>query len=142
MRELGQGKTLTSEQDPAKEAMVPVQGVAVPAMLAELVLALCCPLSHSQANGTHHVWMSVAQLPLAAHQAWHIVTHHPRGATSSTHVPVMSQYISKSNVNTQGGSLFPRTAKFKELFKYECLMHLMIGNQGLFNSVKKQKREA
>lgn len=87
----GAGRTrrrrLTSEEDPAKEAVISVQGVAVPAMLAELVLALCCPLSHTQANGTHHVWVSVAQLTLAAHQAWNIVTHHPGGATCGSHVP-------------------------------------------------------
>lgn len=80
-RELGEGRRLTSEEDPAKEAVVSVQGIAVPAVLAELVLALRGPLSHTQANSAHHVWVSVAQLTLAAHQAWHIVTHHPRGAT-------------------------------------------------------------
>lgn len=37
-------RRLTSDEDPAKEAVISVQGVAVPAMLAELVLALCGPL--------------------------------------------------------------------------------------------------
>lgn len=85
--ELCEGERLTSEQDPAEEAVIPVQGVAVPAVLAELVLALHRPLSHAQANGTHHIRVSVAQLPLVAHQAWHVVTHHPGGATRSSHVP-------------------------------------------------------
>lgn len=71
--------------------MIPVQRVAVPAVLAELVLALRCPLGHAQANGPHHIWVPVAQLPLAAHQAWHIVTHHPGGATCSSHVPEKDQ---------------------------------------------------
>ena len=48
-RELCEGERLTSEQDPAEEAVIPVQGVAVPAVLAELVLALHRPLSHAQA---------------------------------------------------------------------------------------------
>lgn len=98
-RQLGEGGRLTSEEDPAKEAVVSVQGIAVPAVLAELVLALRCPLSHTQANSAHHVWVSVAQLTLAAHQAWHIVTHHPRGATWSSHVPVRNQRKDKSVVN-------------------------------------------
>lgn len=92
-------RRLTSEEDPAKEAVVSVQGVAVPAMLAELMLALCCPLSHAQANGTHHVWVSVAQLTLAAHQTWHIVTHHPGGATCRSHVPGRDGQKGKVDVN-------------------------------------------
>lgn len=86
-----EGRRLTSEQDSAKEAVVPVQGVAVPAVLAELVLALGRPLGHAQANGTHHIWVSVAQLPLAAHQSWHIVAHHPGRAACSFHVPGKGQ---------------------------------------------------
>lgn len=91
-QELPERRRLTSEQDPAEEAVVSVKGVAVPAVLAELVLALSCPLGHTQANGTHHVGVSVAQLPLAAYQAWHIVTHHPGRAACSFHVPGKDQH--------------------------------------------------
>lgn len=90
--ELPGRRRLTSEQDPAEEAVVSVQGVAVPAVLAELVLALSCPLGHTQADGAHHVGVSVAQLPLAAYQAWHIVTHHPGRAACSFHVPGKDQH--------------------------------------------------
>lgn len=98
-RELGGGRRLTSEEDPAKEAVISVQGVAAPAVMPELVLALCSPLSHAQADGTHHIWVAVAQLTLAAHQAWHIVAHHPGGAACSPHVPVGIQEKGESAVN-------------------------------------------
>lgn len=45
--ELHEGRRLTSEQDPAEEAVISVEGVAVPAVLAELVLTLCSPLGHA-----------------------------------------------------------------------------------------------
>lgn len=85
--EPGQGRRLTSEQDLAKEAVILVHGVAVPTMLAELMLTLCCPFGHTLAYGTHHVRVSVAQLTLAAHQSGHIVTHHPGGVTCDFHLP-------------------------------------------------------
>lgn len=109
------GRRLTSEQDPAEKAVVPVQGVAVPAVLAELVLALRCPLGHAQANGTHHVWVSVAQLPLAAYQAWHIVTHHPGGAACSSHVPGKGQH-SCENTDIEVQSHVSWDTEFKALF--------------------------
>lgn len=54
--------------------MVPVQGGAVPAMVAELVLTLSDPLSGTLAHGAHDVWVTLAQLPLPAHQPRDIVT--------------------------------------------------------------------
>lgn len=111
------GRRLTSKQDPAKEAVVPVQGVAVPAVLAELVLALRCPLCHAQANGTHHIRVSVAQLPLAAHQAWHIITHHPRGAACSSHVPGKGQHRGENpDIEAQSHNVSWET-EFKALFQ-------------------------
>ena len=119
--ELREGGRLTSKQDPAEEAVIPVQGVAVPAVLAELVLALCCPLGHAQADGTHHVRVSVAQLPLAAHQAWHIVTHHPGGATCSSHVPGKDQHGGEHRT-ARPHTVFPGRGKSsKQRFKYEFL---------------------
>lgn len=112
--ELCKGGRLTSEQDPAKEAVIPVQRVAVPAVLAELVLALCCPLGHAQPNGTHHVRVSVAQLALAAHQAWHIVTHHPGGAACSSHVPAKEQHGGGNTMNVRAGALFPGRLKISK----------------------------
>lgn len=100
--ELHEGRGLTSEQDPAKETVIPVQRVAVPAVLAELVLALCRPLGHSEANGPHHVRVPVAQLSLAAHQAWNIVTHYPGGATCSSHVPAKDQHRGENTTKGQG----------------------------------------
>lgn len=115
-------RRLTSEEDPAKEAVISVQGVAVPAMLAELVLALCSPLSHTQANGTHHIWVSVAQLTLPAHQAWHIVTHHPGGATCSSHVPGRDQQEGKVDVNRQARRDAPWETSPAALFEDELLI--------------------
>lgn len=40
----------TSEHDAAKDSVVPVQGGAVPAVVAELVLALSDPLSGTLAH--------------------------------------------------------------------------------------------
>lgn len=110
------GWRLTSEQDPAEEAVVPVQGVAVPAVLAELVLALGCPLCHAQADGTHHVRVSVAQLPLAAHQARHVVTHHPGGAACGSHVPGKGQHRGE-HTDTEARSHVSWETAFKALFQ-------------------------
>lgn len=95
------GRRLTPEQHPAEEAVVPVERVAVPAVLAELVLALRRPLGHAQANRTHHVWVAVAQLPLAAHQSWHVIAHHPGGASRSSHVPGKDQHRGENAVNRE-----------------------------------------
>lgn len=86
-------------------------------------MALCCPLGHAQANGTHHVWVSVAQLPLAAHQTWHIVTHHPGGPACSSHVPGKSQHRGEDSRNSgaccrESGE----TEEFKIRFKDEFLI--------------------
>lgn len=66
----------TSEHDTAKDSVVPVQGGAVPAMVAELVLTLSDPFSGTLAHRAHDVWVTLAQLPLPAHQARDIVTDH------------------------------------------------------------------
>lgn len=125
--ELHAGRGLTSEQDPAEKAMVPVQGVAVPSVLAELVLTLCSPLGHTQADGTHHVRVPVAQLPLAAYQAWHIVTHHPGGAACSSHVPEKDQHRDENTINSEGWChVSQETKEFKAWFEYEFLILLGI----------------
>lgn len=66
----------TSEHDAAKDSVVPVQGGAVPAVVAELVLALSDPFSGTLAHRAHDVRVTLAQLPLPAHQTRDIVTDH------------------------------------------------------------------
>lgn len=66
----------TSEHDTAKDSVVPVQGGAVPAVVAELVLTLSDPFSGTLAHRAHDVWVTLAQLPLPAHQTRDIVTDH------------------------------------------------------------------
>jgi len=77
---------LTAQQDAAQQALPPLQRVAVPAVPAELVLALGGPGGHAAADGEHGVGVPPAQLPLAAHQARHVVAHHP-GRAHGAHVP-------------------------------------------------------
>lgn len=55
-------------------------------MPAELVLALGRPGGHAAADGEHGFGVPPAQLPLPAHQARHVVAHHPRRA-HGPHVP-------------------------------------------------------
>lgn len=75
--ELGRGEGApTSEHDTAKDGVVPVHGGAVPAVVAELVLTLSDPLSGTLAHRAHDVWVTLAQLPLPAHQTRDIVTDH------------------------------------------------------------------
>lgn len=77
---------LTAQQNAAEEPLPPLQGVAVPAVPAELVLALGRPGGHAAADGQHRLGVPPAQLPLPAHQARHVVAHHPRRAHGA-HVP-------------------------------------------------------
>lgn len=63
------------EHDTAKDSVVPVQGGAVPAMVAELVLTLIHSRGTSR-HGAHDVWVTLVQLPLPAHQPRDIVTDH------------------------------------------------------------------
>lgn len=65
--------------------MIPGRGVAVPAVVAELVLALRDPVPDPGADGLHHLWMLAAQLALLIHQTGDVVTHH-LGA-QGPHVP-------------------------------------------------------
>lgn len=58
--------------------MVPVQGAAVPAVVAELVLALPDPLLGSLPDRLHDVGVPLAQLPLLVHQPGDVVADHPR----------------------------------------------------------------
>lgn len=58
--------------------MVPVQGAAVPAVVAELVLALPDPLLGSLPDRLHDVGVPLAQLPLLVHQPGDVITDHPR----------------------------------------------------------------
>lgn len=81
-KELGRvGEAPTSEHDAAKHCVVPVQGGAVPAVVAELVLTLADPFSGTLAHRAHDVRVALAQLPLPAHQTRDIVTDHagPQG---------------------------------------------------------------
>lgn len=65
--------------------MVARRGVAVPAVVAELVLALGQPVLGAGADGLHHLGVLAAQLPLLVDQAGDIVAHH-LGAQRA-HVP-------------------------------------------------------
>lgn len=65
--------------------MVPGRGVAVPAVVAELVLALRDPVPDPGADGLHHLGVLAAQLALLVHQTGDVVTHH-LGA-QGPHVP-------------------------------------------------------
>lgn len=69
-------ETPTSEHDTAKDSVVPVHGGAVPAVVAELVLTLSDPFSGTLTHRAHDVWVTLAQLPLPAHQTRDIVTDH------------------------------------------------------------------
>lgn len=66
----------TSEHDTAKDSVVPVQCGAVPAVMAELVLTLSDPFSGTFTHRAHDIWVTLAQLPLPAHQTRDIVTDH------------------------------------------------------------------
>lgn len=65
--------------------MVPGRGVAVPAVVAELVLALGDPVLDAGADGLHHLGVLATQLALLVHQPGDVVAHH-LGAQGS-HVP-------------------------------------------------------
>lgn len=65
--------------------MIPGRGVAVPTVVAELVLALGDPVPYPGPDGLHHLGMLAAQLALLVHQTGDVVTHH-LGA-QATHVP-------------------------------------------------------
>lgn len=65
--------------------MVSGRGVAVPAVAAELVLALGDPVLHPGPDGLHHSGVLAAQLALLVHQTRDVVAHH-LGAQGA-HVP-------------------------------------------------------
>lgn len=65
--------------------MIPGRGVAVPTVVAELVLALRDPVPYPGPDGLHHLGMLAAQLALLVHQTGDVVAHH-LGA-QGTHVP-------------------------------------------------------
>lgn len=76
---------LTAQQQPSEQLVVAGRGVAVPAVVAELVLALGQPVLGAGADGLHHPGVLAAQLPLLVDQAGDIVAHH-LGAQRA-HVP-------------------------------------------------------
>lgn len=55
---------LTTVEKSPEDIMVPGQGVAVPAVALELMLAFCYPFLHSGANCLHYFWMLATQLAL------------------------------------------------------------------------------
>lgn len=65
--------------------MVPGRGVAVPAVVAELVLALGYPVFHPRPDGLHHFWVLAAQLALLVDQTRDVIAH-DLGAQGA-HVP-------------------------------------------------------
>ncbi len=65
--------------------MVSGRCVAVPAVAAELVLALRDPVLNPGPDGLHHLWVLAAQLALLVHQARDVVAHHLRA--QGAHVP-------------------------------------------------------
>lgn len=69
--------------------MVAGRGVAVPAVVAELVLALGQPVLGAGADGLHHPGVLAAQLPLLVDQAGDVVAHH-LGAQRA-HVPAQRE---------------------------------------------------
>ena len=77
--------TLTALHDAAEDGVVSVERAAVPAVVAELVLALPDPLLGALADGLHDVRVPLAQLPLLIHQAGNVITDHTR--TQRTYVP-------------------------------------------------------
>lgn len=81
----GTKPVLTTQQQPSKQVVVPRRGVAVPAMVAELVLALGNPVLGPRADGLHHFGVLAAQLALLVHQTRDVVAHH-LGAQGA-HVP-------------------------------------------------------
>lgn len=75
--------------------MVSGCGVAVPAVVAELVLALCDPVLHPGPDGLHHFGMLAAQLALLVHQTRDVVAHHLRA--QGAHVPAEQRKTSLEN---------------------------------------------
>lgn len=65
--------------------MIPACGVAAPAVVAELVLALRDPVLHPGTDGLHYFGVLAAQLALLVHQTGDVVAHH-LGAQGA-HVP-------------------------------------------------------
>lgn len=81
----GHKPALTTQQQPSKQVVVPRRGVAVPAVVAELVLAFGNPVLGPRADGLHHFGVLAAQLALLVHQTGDVVAHH-LGAQGA-HVP-------------------------------------------------------
>jgi len=65
--------------------MVSVQGAAVPAVMAELMLALSNPLFSPATDRLHDVWILLTQLSLFIHQPGNIVTDHT--CTKGSNIP-------------------------------------------------------
>lgn len=76
---------LTAQQQPSEELVVSGRGVAIPAVVPELVLALGQPVLGAGADRLHHLGVLAAQLPLLVDQARDVVAHH-LGAQRA-HVP-------------------------------------------------------
>lgn len=84
-------ETLTALHDSAEDSVVSVQCAAVPAVVSKLVLALADPLLTPLTDRLHHVWIFLTQLPLLIHQAWDIITYHPRSQCAN--VPATHTHI-------------------------------------------------
>lgn len=65
--------------------MVSVQGAAVPAVMAELMLAFSNPLFSPTPNRLHDVWILLTQLSLFIHQPGNIVANHT--GTKGSNIP-------------------------------------------------------
>ena len=76
---------LTAQQQASEQVVVPGRGVAVPAVAAELMLALGDPVLHPGPDDLHHSGVLAAQLALLVHQPRDVVTH-DLGAQGA-HVP-------------------------------------------------------
>lgn len=82
-------RRLTAQHDPAEHGVVALQGTAVPAVMAELVLALADPLLRPLPDRLHDVRVLLAELPLLVHQPRDVITDHPRSQGSD--IPAGSQ---------------------------------------------------
>lgn len=93
----GSTPALTAQQQASEQVVVPGCRVAVPAVDAELVLALRDPVLHAGPDGLHHFGVLAAQLALLVHQAGDVVAHH-LGAQGA-HVPAHTQEALNSSAH-------------------------------------------
>lgn len=79
---------LTAQQQASQQVLVlgSGAGVAVPAMVPELVLTLGDPVLHPTPDGLHHPGVLPAKLALPVHQTRDVIAHHLRAQRA--HVPV------------------------------------------------------